>query len=82
MIFLIVYDRHQAKLLEKSTFHDQDRDAARTARSKAESEVVNSTSDPLSIEIVLLQAESESDLRKTHARYFENPRTIAHSSTG
>jgi hypothetical protein len=63
--FLLVYDRSRAALLEKRAFDD--RDAAFHARFEAERA---HRSDP-SIEVVVLSADSEEALLRTHARYFQ-----------
>ncbi len=61
--FLIIYDRAAGRLLRQERF-DRAADAL-TARFQAE----HAYSDE-NIEIVALSAESEDDLRRTHARYF------------
>jgi hypothetical protein len=61
-IFLLIFDR-RVGLLSLSEFPESDRDRALTARHKAELEFVGK-------EIVLLEAATRDDLRRTHARYF------------
>ncbi len=68
MIFLIEYDRRNAKLLHLQRYADDQRLAAQNDR--IEREVVANRLQ-LIREIVLLEAESEDTIRKTHARYFE-----------
>jgi low affinity Fe/Cu permease len=68
MIFLIEYDRRNAKLLYLQRYRDDERLAAQNAR--IEREVISNQRQTGS-EIVLLEAESEETIRKTHARYFE-----------
>lgn len=68
MIFLIDYDRESSQLIDSSQFDDSERSDAEKARLQLE---MNYLSLGLRHEIVLLQAASESDLRKTHRRYFE-----------
>ena len=74
MIFLIEYDRHSGKLVQVQPFKDADANAARSARTALELERMATN---LEREIVILDAESEADLRKTHRRYFEPIGTLA-----
>ncbi len=62
--FLIIYDRAAGQLLRQERF-DHAADAL-TARFDAE----RVYGDRRNIEIVALSADSEDDLRRTHARYF------------
>jgi hypothetical protein len=73
MIFLIDYDRRTQRLLIFRTFDDSDREAARQARREAE---LRSLDQHATREIVLLEAESEAQIRKTHRRYFEDLRSL------
>ena len=66
MIFLIYYDRRDGVIRSLSSFNDADRQEAEAARLAIELEPEQSTDT----EVVLLEAESEGDLRKTHRRYF------------
>ena len=66
MIFLIHYDRNQGRIISMESFGDSERAAAQEARLALELEL-NGAND----EVVLLDAEAEEDLRKTHRRYFE-----------
>jgi hypothetical protein len=69
--FLLVYDRRRGALLETRPFDD--RDAAFHARFEAErAHRTNPT-----IEVVVLSADSEEALRRTHARYFETVSEMA-----
>lgn len=67
MIFLIEYDRASGRLLRKSTFSDGDRVHAEDSRLELE---LRLNANAVSHEVVLLQADSEDALRKTHNRYF------------
>jgi hypothetical protein len=60
--FLLVYDRHIG-LMSIQEFAEDDRQSAVAARRAAEIEFQGQ-------EIVLLEAHSLDDLKKTHARYF------------
>jgi hypothetical protein len=62
--FLLVYDRQKRQLLRIRKFDAEEREAALSARHDAETEFGPGR------EVVLLEANSEGDLRKTHARYF------------
>ncbi len=80
MIFLIEYDRRRGELLTFHPFADADRAAAEQQR--LDLELKRGGSSTAAIEIVLLQAESETALRLTHRRYFQTARQIIESSTG
>jgi len=78
MIFLIEYSRRKGHIITLKRFDDQDLEKAANDRLQMELELNRrGTSDQ---EIVLLEATSEDDLRKTHRRYFENAAQIG--STG
>ena len=63
-LFLIVYDRDAGKLVQLREFDASQRDAASRARLNLE---LGATPNE---EILILEAESQSQLRRTHARYF------------
>lgn len=68
MIFLIEYDRPQGLIIRKKYFNDSDKDAAQAARLIWELERHSQGKDR---EIVILEAESEAAVHRTHRRYFE-----------
>ena len=68
MIFLIEYDRKAGKLLGIATFSDSLRPEAESSRLSLE---VRNLGAGSMHEVVLLDAASETDLRRTHRRYFE-----------
>jgi hypothetical protein len=73
--FLIVYDTAAGEILELKRFGALQRALAlskRFAREFAER-------DRRNIEVVLLSAESEDELRRTHSRYFESSAELAES---
>lgn len=73
--FLIVYDTAAGEILELKRFGELQRALAlskRFSRELAEREKRN-------IEVVLLSAESEDELRRTHSRYFESSAELAES---
>ena len=74
MIFLIEYDRSCGKLIQLQPFADADAAHARTRRLQLELERMSSN---VGHEIVILEAASESQLRKTHRRYFEGLEQLA-----
>lgn len=76
MIFLIEYNRAKGKIVHLTTFSDSDRIKAENVRLNVELDLRNKN---VTHEVVLLEALSEAALRRTHRRYFENPRSIAHS---
>lgn len=74
MIFLIEYDRARGEMLRLETFPESERRAAEEARLDIE---VGLNRDEIDREVVILEAESEEALRKTHRRYFENLTELA-----
>ena len=69
MLFLIEYDREQGKILEILRFSESEKDVANTARLDLELEL---NRRGVEHEVVLLEAEDEAALRRTHRRYFED----------
>lgn len=64
MIFLIDYDRASGTIRQFERFADTDRQKAEQLRLELE---LKSRADA---EIVILEADDEATIRKTHARYF------------
>lgn len=62
--FLVQYDRGARQLLSLEEFTAADREKAYLKRRQVESAAVHN------IEVVVLEANSASDLHKTHSRYF------------
>lgn len=77
MIFLIRYDRRAGKIVSFKAFDDADRSNAESTRLDLELSGTLSETDE---EIVLLEAQSEADLRKTHRRYFESAQDLVKSA--
>jgi len=69
MIYLIQYDRSIGVLVSIQEFQDKDRSLATNAKLDLEISLLGS---PGTHEVVLLEAESEARLRKTHRRYFDS----------
>ena len=69
MIFLIEYDRAAGKLASITPFSDENREQAAEARLTLELALNKSRVDR---EVVLLEAQNEAALRRTHQRYFES----------
>jgi hypothetical protein len=69
MLFLIDYDRSQGRLIELRVFDDASGLEASDARLELE---LTLSRRGIKREVVLLQAASEADLRRTHRRYFES----------
>lgn len=78
MIFLIEYDRPSGQIVTKRVFQDTERLQAENSRLKIELELDRKGVDH---EVILLEAASEDDLRRTHRRYFEDARQILKSAT-
>jgi hypothetical protein len=77
VIFLIEYERNSGQLKSFRSFEDHERSEAERTRLRLE---LGRPEE--SIEIVLLEAESENALRRTHRRYFETAADLAEPSTG
>ena len=77
MIFLIEYDRARGEIVRLETFHDSERRSADNARLEME---ISLNRDEVDREVVILEAESEEALRRTHRRYFENLSELASPS--
>jgi hypothetical protein len=67
MLFLIHYDREAGRLIRIQAFASTDVETANRARLELELRLNRSG---VANEVVLLEAPSESDLRRTHRRYF------------
>lgn len=65
--FVLVYDRVRAAILEREDYGSEQHDVAWTARDRLVRKYVAASN----VEVVLLGAGSEADLRATHGRYFE-----------
>ena len=68
MIFLLEYDRATSTLVMITPFDTQKRKQAEDVRLELER---NNMNKGIQNEIVILDASSEKELRKTHRRYFE-----------
>ena len=73
MIFLIVYDRHKGLVISFETFDDGDQLKAEDLKIQTELDLHK---QGIGHEVVLLQAENEQALRRTHRRYFESATQI------
>ncbi|MFY9620876.1 MAG: hypothetical protein WAM70_11520 [Pyrinomonadaceae bacterium] len=73
MIFLIEYDRKKGKLISFQTFEDCERDEAQETRLDLELRLFRRGVER---EVVILEAESEELIRRTHARYFYTLREL------
>jgi len=69
MLFLIEYDRSKGEIVSFRTFDDSERGSAEDARLDIELALNRAGEER---EVVLLQAQSEAALRRTHRRYFED----------
>lgn len=77
MIFLIEYNRSEGEIVTFATFDSSERRVAEQARLQLELRL-NRLGNPH--EVVLLEANSETALRRTHRRYFENLRQLEPAS--
>jgi hypothetical protein len=78
MIFLIEYDRSQGEIITFETFSDSERRVAEDARLELE---IRLNLNNVEHEVVLLEADSEEALRRTHRRYFESLTELATPSS-
>ncbi len=69
MLFLIEYNRNKGQIVTLQRFSDSERTKAETARLKLELSANGSGAEH---EVVILEASTEADLRRTHRRYFED----------
>ena len=69
MVFLIEYDRNHGSIITLKAFDDAARETAENARLEME---LGLNRQGIEREIVLLEAETEEALRRTHRRYFED----------
>lgn len=76
MIFLIDYERKRGLLRQFKRFRDDQRADAQRERLDIELKLDGSRA---SREVVLLEAQDEETLRRTHRRYFETTREIVES---
>jgi len=73
VIFLLEYDRARGKLLSLRAFGSEERPVAQDAKLELE---LQRNKDRTEAEVVLLDADSEEDLRKGYRRYFEDMPTL------
>jgi len=69
MWFLIEYDRNKGEIVTFKTFEDNKSVVAANARLELE---LGLNRTGVKHEVVLLEAENEAALRRTHRRYFES----------
>lgn len=69
MIFVIEYDKHSGKTVRFMSFEHYDLIPAEDMRLSIELDLHR---EGVSHEVVILDAENEEALRKTHGRYFRN----------
>lgn len=78
MIFLIEYNRPKGRIVTFQRFQDSERLKAANSRLDLELDL---NRRGVAHEVVLLEAASEVALRRTHRRYFEDPRQIVESAS-
>jgi hypothetical protein len=76
-LFLIEYERTAGKIVSMRSFASEERQEAAKVRLDLEIELLRRGQIR---EVVLLEANSEDALRKTHRRYFEDLETLAAAS--
>jgi hypothetical protein len=76
MIFLIEYDRRQGRIVTFRAFDEAARHEAEDSRLQLELEL---NRRGMEREVVLLKADTEEALRRTHRRYFESLSELVNS---
>ena len=76
MIFLIEYDRDRGEIVTFKSFEDSERQSAEDSRLEMELEL---NRRGVEHEVVILEAETEEALRRTHRRYFEDLAELVNS---
>lgn len=79
MLFLIQYNRRAGRLVRLERFGVSQRVEANQARLNLEIELRR---QGVNHEVVILEAESEEVLRKTHGRYFFDVRELLEAAAG
>jgi len=79
MIFLIEYNRERGRIVKLESFVDSDRQNAEQQRLTLELELSERGIDD---EVVILEAATEQDVRRTHGRYFEDLQALASRARG
>ncbi|HUO09921.1 MAG TPA: hypothetical protein VM008_16575 [Phycisphaerae bacterium] len=79
MIFLIEYNRPEGKLVSFRRFESSERRAAQDAKLELELELHRRGAEH---EVVILEADSEEELRQGYRRYFEDLPTLLRSAIG
>jgi hypothetical protein len=69
MLFLVEYARGQGKIVSFKAFNNEDSTLAKNTRLELELDLNRRS---LEHEVVLLEAENEQALRRTHRRYFDS----------
>ena len=77
MLFLIEYARDEGRIVCFKTFTDHDSTTAENTRLELE---LSLNRRGIEHEVVLLEAQNEQALRRTHRRYFENLSELVHVS--
>jgi hypothetical protein len=76
MIFLIEYDRNRGHIVTFETFRDSERQKAEDSRLQMELALNHLE---IEREVVILEADTEEALRRTHRRYFEDLAELVNS---
>jgi hypothetical protein len=78
MLFLIEYDRDRGRIVTFKDFDDTERHKAEDTRLEMEFEL---NRNGIEHEVVILEADSEEALRRTHRRYFEDLAELVNAPT-
>ena len=73
MVFLIEYNKSEGRIVTFREFDDSQRREAQNSRLEIELELNRKGVDH---EVVLLEAENEAAIRRTHRRYFDDLRQM------
>jgi len=74
MLFLIEYDRNQGRIITLKSFPDSDKEKVEESRLEVE---LSLNLGGIENEVVILEASTETALRRTHRRYFEDLSELA-----
>jgi hypothetical protein len=78
-LFVLIHDRHRQKIIELRTFSDMQRREANDYYSEAERRASRENPD---LDVVLFQADSLEDLKRTHGSYFFSEKEMLDRAIG
>ncbi|MEH8015772.1 hypothetical protein MN202_00880 [Rheinheimera muenzenbergensis] len=79
MLFLIEYNRQQGEIVSMTSYADEQHEQVSDARLQLELRLRRERAQR---EVVVLVAENEEALRKTHARFFKSAQALLPTASG